>query len=138
MAFTPVKGQTALVKLSMTGGGTDVIVPGVNWKLNQDGKVVDTSNFRDGRAKAPTLEDATLSMTLVLDNADRPMKSTVTAIRTGNTGTAKCYIGSGANDYFSLGVIVQTLGTTNDGVENVLMQDVEFGLTGSITYPADS
>lgn len=131
--MTPTAGQVAVCKLSLVGAAADTIVPGINWDLMVDGKVVDKSNFRDGRYKVGTLADATLKMTLVWDGAVQPTDPLVTGIRTGVRGTAKCYVDS--THFFSLPVVVSTIGVKNEGVEDVLMADVEYGLSGDITYP---
>jgi hypothetical protein len=137
MAFTPTAGQTAVLKLSMTGGTADTIVPGVNWKLNLDAKTRDVSNFRDGRARIGTLADATLSVSMVWDSAEQQTKaSSGTGIRLGVTGTAKCF--TDASKFFSVPVIVAQVGPNNEGVEGVVTNDVTFELNGSITYPTDT
>jgi hypothetical protein len=137
MSFTPTVGQVAIVKITLgAGGATDWVGPGITAKADLDGKVVDKSNFRDGRIKNATLPDATVTLTLVYDQADSPFKTGTggAQITLGATGTLKYCVD--ATHYFGLPVIVQTIGLENPGMEDDLMCDVEFGLNGSITYPA--
>jgi hypothetical protein len=136
MAFTPTEGEVAVVKLSMTGGTADTIVPGTGWKLQLDGKPKDVSNFRDGRKRKGTLPDASLTMTLVWDAGEQATKASVTGIRLGVTGTAKCF--TDATKFFSVPVIVAQIEPENEGVEGVVMLPVTLQLNGAITYPVDA
>ena len=70
MPMTPTAGQVAKLTATLGAGQADYIFPGINWDLKIDGKVVDKSNFRDGRYKVGTLADAELSLTLVWDAAE--------------------------------------------------------------------
>lgn len=134
MAFTPTQGMIAILTLTMTGG-TLQTVPAINWKADLDGKLADTSNFRDGRSKTGTLPDASISCTLVWDAGEQVTKVADTGLRLGVGGVAKCY--TDASHFFSCPVKVGTIGLDNGGVENVLMVDVTLGLDGAITYPVD-
>lgn len=134
MSFTPTQGAVAVFTLTMVGGSLQT-VPGVNWKLDLDGKLADTSNFRDGRSKSGTLPDGTLTCTLVWDAGEQPTKVADTGLRLGVGGIAKCY--TDATHFFSVPVVCGTIGLDNGGVESVLMVDTTFGLNGAITYPID-
>ena len=139
MPFTPIAGMTAVVKLSIGTGGSDVLIPAINWTLNEDPKLFDVSNFRDGRARFPTLEDCSVGLTLVWDNADRPTKTTAANVRKGLAGQVKLITGPGVNDFYLLPIRVNTVKTANEGVENVLMQDVELLQSGgALQLPPDS
>ncbi len=134
MAFTPTAGKNAVAKLTL-GGNSEVTAPGINWKFDGDAKLFDVSNFRDGREVAPTLDDATISLTLIWDGGEQPTKATSSDIRLGVRGTVKCY--TDATHFFGVTGVVSTLSPHNDGVESVVMLDVTFRLSGSITYPVD-
>ena len=139
MAFTPVSGMTARVQLTVGTGGSNITIPAINWTLNEDPKLFDVSNFRDGRVRAATLEDCSISLTLVWDDANRPTKTSQANIRKGMAGTAKLFVGAASNAYYLLPVMVNTVKTSNGGVENVLMQDVELLQSGgALSFPPDS
>lgn len=139
MAFTPTVGQVAVVKLTTgSGGGTDWVGAGVNWKLNIDPKTVDKSNFRDGRIRNKTLQDADLSLTLVYDQGDSPFKLTTGNLLDGLISTAKCFVD--ATHYFVVPGIVSSVGVENPGMEDDLMLDIGIqlsnnGTISTVTYP---
>lgn len=138
MPFTPTTGKVAVVKLTLGAGLADWIGPGINWKLDIDPKVVDKSNFRDGRIRNPTLQDAHLTLTLVYDQADSPFKVTGGHVLDGASGTAKLY--TDATHYFSVPIILSAVGVEFGGVEEDLMLNVGFdlssdGTNSTVTYP---
>jgi hypothetical protein len=135
MAFTPTSGMVAILSLELGSNSTFTTVPGVNWKLDLDAKLAGVSNFRDGRSNIGTLPDGSLSLTVVWDAGEQITKVADTGVRLGVVGTAKCY--TDATHFFSVPVIVGTIGGENGGVESALMFDVTFALNGSITYPVD-
>lgn len=137
MAFTPVAGSTAKIKVSMTEGTANTTLPGVNWKLNYDPKLKDVSNFRDGRFRAATLEDATIDVTLVFDAADPYTKAAVTGLRGGVAGSAELF--HDGTKKWVVPIKVGTIGETNEGVEGVVMVDVQLlQHNGAVIYPSDS
>lgn len=127
MPLTPTEGKVAKV----TVGATDV--PGVNWSNPIRGNPKDVSNFRDGRRIKTTLPNATITMSLVWDADDQPTDVAASNIRIGTEVTVKCY--TDATHFFSGPYTVTEIGPKNDGVEDVVMMDVTFGLNGDITYP---
>ena len=139
MAFTPTVGQVAQVKLTCGAGGTaDWIGPGINWKLNIDPKVVDKSNFRDGRIRNKTMQDADGTLTLVYDQNDSPFKTTGGNVLDGLSGTAKFFVD--ATHYFSCPFIIAGVGVENPGMEDDLMLDITINLSSdgthsTVTYP---
>jgi hypothetical protein len=133
VTLVPTPGQVAVLKATIGAGSTDYVFPAINWKLSVDGKVVDVSNFRDGRYKVGTLPDATLTFTLIWDANDEPTSTAAASVRTGLQGSAKCYTDS--THYFVVPICVSTADVNNDGVEDVLKLDVSCGLSGQITYP---
>jgi hypothetical protein len=135
--FTPTAGPVALMKI-LVGTGTPVatIVPGINWKLNNDGKLKDVSNFQTGRQPAATLADADLSFTLVLDQANLPNLPTGFNIKAGSTFTAQLYVDG---TRFYTGTFMTATDTPSvDGMEDVIMVPVTAKVIGTITYPAGS
>jgi hypothetical protein len=125
---TPVKGKFCKV----TVGSTDH--PAVNWNLSIDGKVVDYSNFRDGRVKAGTLDDASLSFSIVEDEDATAIGAT--GLKPGDIVTVKCYTNNAQTKYISAAWCVQTVVPKVDSQEELLRLDVSAGLNGSITWPA--
>lgn len=134
MSFTPTVGQVAVLDLTLGGGATHWKGPGINWKFNPDPKITDKSNFRDGRIKNSTLADATISLTLVYDQADSPLKAIGGNVIIGTTGTARLFVD--ATNFISCPVIVGAVGIENPGMEDDLMLDVTLELNGAITWPA--
>jgi hypothetical protein len=135
MSFTPTPGQVAVAKLSATGGTADTILPGINWKIEADGKVYDVSNFRDLRSRVATLTDSTVTVTLIWDAGEQPTKAATTGIRLGVKGAIKCYVD--ATHFFLIEIIVSNMGPENQGVENVVQMDVTLQQSGTFTYPTD-
>jgi len=133
MSFTPTVGQVAVLDLTLGGGAAHWIGPGINWKLHLDPKVVDKSNFRDGRIKNATLPDGTLTLTIVYDQADSPFKTTGGNITMGATGTARCFVD--ATHYWTVPVIVGPLDLENSGMEDDLGLEIEFDLNGTAVPP---
>lgn len=130
MAFTPTAGTVAVAKDS---NGT---YPGINWKLNIDGKVTtNPSNFRDGRVAIGTLTDAQLTLRLIWDSADPPTKVAKYNLREKASVTVNCYVD--AANYFIFPGVVSTIGPENPGIEDVVGMDVTIQLSGTITYPAN-
>lgn len=127
MAYTPVSGAVAKVMLGSTNAAA------MNWKLDLDAKVKDASNFRDGRKKAATLDDGTLTFTVFWDSADDPTNTGSGNMRLGVTAVAQCYVT--AAKFFSVPVIISKIGPENKGVEDLVMMDVTAELNGTITYP---
>lgn len=133
MPFTPTVGQVAVLDLSLGAGAAHWKGPGINWKFNPDPKITDKSNFRDGRIKNPTLPDATISLTLVYDQADSPFKASGGNVLIGVAGTARLFVD--ATNFISCPVLVGAVGIENPGMEDDLMLDVTLELNGAITWP---
>ncbi len=129
MAFTPVAGPVAILKIGTT------TVPGINWKLNIDGKLANVSNFRDGRWNAETLDDVDLSFSVVWDAAAPPSDTNLLDLRPGITVAAKCFTDS--THFFLLNAIVGTVEPGIDSMESVIMYPVTAKIQGSITWPVN-
>jgi len=135
MSFQPTTGKVAKLTISMAGGKADWLGPGINWKLNVDPKLVDKSNFRDGRLKNPTLTDATCNLTLVYDKADPLFKTGATAasVLAGASGTAKLYVDDTA--FYTMPFVIGPVGVENPGMEDDVMVDLELSLSGGDITP---
>lgn len=138
MAFTPTSGSVAKLTITIPGGTADAVLPGTNWKFNIDPKNADVSNFRDGRARTPTLADCSVSLRVWHDQAAPDYLTSGGSpagfnLVHGLLGTAKLYVD--ATHYYTLGFIVGPLSPSNDGVESALYQDVTLEQHGGLIYP---
>lgn len=134
MPFTPVAGSTAIIKL--TQGNTNTVLPAINWNLPIDGKLKDVSNFRDGRFRCKTLQDSTLTFTVVHDAGAPEYLSGNGQLVDGQVINAQCFTGSNSNAYFNVPCMVSTVGPKNEGVEGVVMYDVTaLQHNGTVGYP---
>lgn len=134
MAFTPTVGQVAVLDLTIGAGVQHWKGPGINWKFSPDPKITDKSNFRDGRIKNRTLDDAQITLTLVYDQADSPLKAAGGNVLIGSSGTARLFVD--ATNFISCPILVGPVGVENPGMEDDLMLDVTLELNGAITWPA--
>lgn len=135
MPFTPTAGQYAVCKITPSGGSA-VTVPGQNWKLSDDGKPKDVSNFRDGRARVGTLADSTLSCTLVWDSAANPTLNANGGISRGNSIVAQLYTDPATTKPITFNGIIATLEPSNEGVEGTVMLSFTALQSGAAcTYP---
>ncbi len=134
MPFTPTAGPVALLKAAPSPSGTPSTRPGINWKLDIDAKQTDTSNFEVGRSASPTLEDATLSFTLVWDTSDQPFDPAKSGIDSGLNILARLY--TDASHYYAGTFAVATVGPGVDGLESVVMYPVTAKLIGVLARPA--
>lgn len=136
MAFTPTVGSVAVLKLQLAGATAAVSTPGMNWKFDMDGKTKDVSNFRDGRVRVGTLGDSTITMQIPHDQAAPSYlagSASGYSLTLGATGTANLYVS--ATNFYSVGVIVAKIGDNNEGVEGVVLRDVTFEQSGTLTNP---
>jgi hypothetical protein len=134
MAFTPVAGQTAIIRTVV--GNTNTSLAAINWTLTIDSKAKDVSNFRDGRFRVKTLQDSTLNFTVVHDAGAPEYLSANGSLIDGQVMTAYCYTNAAVNTAFTVPCIVMTVGPKNEGVEGVVMYDVTAAQhNGTITYP---
>ena len=136
MAFTPVAGPNA--KIVTVFNATNTTQAAINWNLNIDAKAKDVSNFRDGRFRVKTLQDATLTFTLVHDGGSPEYLTSGGALIDGQIISAQCFTNANANTAYAFIVpcIVTSVGPKNEGVEGVVMYDVTaMQHNGTITYP---
>lgn len=131
MSFTPTPGMSA--PTAVTVSGSDVTLPATNWRNLHDGKLVDVSNFRDGRQQAATLPDGDYSCDLIWDQAAEPNLAANGGIVVGaslavvnNVGGTKKVTGT---------FMVSTVEWENAGVNAVLVYHVTGKLVGTLTPP---
>jgi hypothetical protein len=137
MALTPIAGQFG--KLVTQFNSTNTTAAAINWNLTVDPKAKDVSNFRDGRFRAKTLQDATWSATIVHDSAAAEYLAANGGLVDGQIVTAYLYVGnssSNANYAFTVPSMITSVGPKNEGVEGVIMYEVQGALhNGTVTYP---
>lgn len=121
-SFAPVKGK--FCKLAF---GAEELA-GVNWTLNLDSKAEDTSNFKHGRCRDATLDDATGSFTLIEDDDDSVLEAAT--IRIGSFGVLKLYTDNSQTKFYSMPVLITNMGPKVEDQEKHLKCDVQFGLSG--------
>ena len=127
----PIKGQTAVIRTVV--GNTNTNLAAINWTLNIDGKLKDVSNFRDGRFRAKTLQDATVSFTVVHDGSAAAYLAANGSLIDGQAMSIYCYTNTAA--YFTVPAMVSTVSPKNEGVEGVVMIDVTAVMhNGTVTY----
>jgi hypothetical protein len=120
--FVPVKGKFCKAEFGAT------VLTGINWSLNLDPKGEDVSNFRDGRARDGTLDDATGSLTLIEDDENSILADT--AIQIGQFGILKLYTDNAQTKFYSLPVMITNAGPKVEDQEKHLKCDIQFGLSG--------
>ncbi len=135
MPFTPT-GPGA--KIITVFNNTNTTAAAINWTLAIDPKPKDVSNFRDGRFRLKTLQDATLSFTVVHDSSAPEYLASGGALVDGQVIVAQCFTSSNTNTAtaFIVPCMVTSVSAKNEGVEGVVMYDVTAMLhNGAITYP---
>lgn len=136
MALTALAGQYA--KIRVVAGNTNTELAAVNWTLNIDPKAKDVSNFRDGRLRAKTLQDATVTCTVVHDTSAAQYLAANGALIDGQVLTVYCYTGNSTNTNYAFTVpaMITSVVPKNGGVEDVAMMDITASLhNGTVTYP---
>jgi hypothetical protein len=136
MALTPVTGQQALLKVNVSN--TNATLAAINWTLEIDPKAKDVSNFRDGRFRAKTLQDATLTTTVVHDAAAAEYLAANGGLIDGATGTAYCFASNSTNTNaaYIVPFMITKHSPKNDGPEGIVMVEIQAMLhNGTVTYP---
>lgn len=137
MAATAVSGQYA--KLVTNYNSTNTTAAAINWTLNIDPKAKDISNFRDGRLRAKTLQDATWTATVVHDAGAAEYLTANGGLIDGQIITAYFYVGNSStntNYAFTVPSMITATSPKNDGPEGVVMYEIQGGLhNGTVTYP---
>lgn len=134
--MTPVTGQQAPLKVNVAN--TNATLASINWTLEIDAKVKDISNFRDGRQRAKTLQDATLTTTVVHDASAAEYLSANGGLVDGVTGTAYCFQSNSTNTNaaYIVPFIITSVSPKNDGPEGIVMTEIKASLhNGTVTYP---
>jgi hypothetical protein len=126
----PVKGKFCQV----TASASATEYAAMNWTLNLDGKVVDYSNFKDGRVRVATLDDATVSFQVPYNEEDKPEDNPYN-LKVGNAFALRLYVNSSQTVYYNVPVVIETVGVSVAGPEDIAKLDVTAGLHGSVTYP---
>jgi hypothetical protein len=125
MATLYTKGK--FCKLHLGGA----VQPAVNWSLNHDPKAEDTSNFKAGRAREATLDDATVTFTLLQEDASPYGTATVFA---GAYGTVNCYRTNSQAKYAIVPGMLTSVAWDNQGVETTLKANITLSLHGTVDW----
>jgi hypothetical protein len=125
MSAIPTKGKFCKIEIGST------VIPGVNWSLAIDPKLVDWSNFRDGRRKTATLRDATLTFSVPNDEAG----SVDVTIKDGDQVTIKLYVNNAASKFFEGPFTIGPVTPKVDSQEEILRWDYTAELNGELVYP---
>lgn len=136
MATTPVIGQNAKIRTIV--GNTNTELAAVNWTLEIDPKAKDFSNFKDGRMRVKTLQDATVTCTVVHDTAAAEYLAANGGLIDGQALTVYCFMGNNTNTNaaFIVPSIITKVSPKNDGPEGLVMVEVQASLhNGTVTYP---
>jgi uncharacterized protein YaiE (UPF0345 family) len=124
---TAVKGKFCKVEAGTTS------LPAVNWNLSLDGNLDDISNFRDGRKRVGTLDDATLTFSVVEDEDATTLGAA--GLKMGDTVTVKCYTNNAASKFFIVPSIIGQVTPKVDDVTKALRVDFSASLSGTIVWP---
>ena len=108
---------------------------GVNWTLNADPKLDDCSNFLVGRFKEATLDDATVTCTIV--ESDPPQ--CLGTLKPGDRGILQLYTASDLSTWIEMPFIVGAFSPKVDDQEKVLRIEVTLAFsayfdTGTSTW----
>jgi hypothetical protein len=136
MPLTPVTGQYAKIKTLV--GNTNTELAAINWTLEIDPKAKDVSNFRDGRFRVKTLQDATVTCTVVHDTAAAEYLAASGGLIDGQVLTVYCFMANNTNTNtaFIVPAMITKVSPKNDGPEGVVMTEVQASLhNGTVTYP---
>jgi hypothetical protein len=125
-----------LVRVKPGTTPTEVGLTGTNWRASFDPKLRDISNWRDGRRKAMTLPDGTITCDVVWDPDDPPTDEANMGMRMGVAMTIRCYTSD--TDYFQVPVKVGVIGPAIDLDGGVIIMAVTLAVNGEITYPGDT
>lgn len=136
MSFTPTSGQYAAAQF--TPVNTAITVPGINWDLKVKANPKDVSNFRDGRKRAATLNDYTLTLTLVWDSGANPLLAANGGVTQGATMNVTLFTDQAQTNTkaWTGPVIISEINPKNAGVEDVVMMDVTADANGTLTEPS--
>lgn len=135
MPFTPITGSNAKIVINANNSNSNLAA--INWSLGIDSKAKDVSNFRDGRFRCKTLQDSTLTFTVIHDAAAPEYLSSNGSLIDGQVATAYCYTnGVAANSAYVVPCMITSVGVKNEGPEGVVMADcTAMQHNGTVTYP---
>jgi len=137
MAFNSTAGQQA--KLVVNFNGTNTVLAAINWTLNIDPKAKDVSNFRDGRFRKKTLQDATVTATVIHDADASEYLTANGGLVDGQVVTMYCFVGnssSNTNYAYIVPSMITNVTPKNGGAEDVVQLDITTSLhNGTVTYP---
>jgi hypothetical protein len=106
--------------------------PFVNWSFPIDAGIEDYSNFRDGRAVTPTLENATLTASLVNDDSFNYVGTST--FRPGAYGTWTLYTNNAQTKFLRAVMCIGQFTPNVSGQNATLRGDVSCSLHGTIDY----
>ncbi len=136
MAFTPLVGK--LAKIKTNSGGNTVELAAVNWTLEIDPKLKEGTNFRDGRFRAATMQDATVTATVVHDTAAAAYLAASGGLIDGAAITFYCFMANNTNTNtaYIVPAMISKLTPKASGVEDLVQIEVQAQLhNGTVTYP---
>jgi hypothetical protein len=126
MPTNPVSGAIAVLKK-----GTNV-APGMNWDLDQDAKLRDCANFKDGRRQKATLPDADFSVTMLWDGDSMPHDPAGLGFVPGAEITVDCFVGLTAK--YVVPIVIGKCKVSSK-IEEIVMYDVSGKQNGPIIPP---
>jgi hypothetical protein len=132
----PLSGKLAAIKVN--SGSNTATLAAMNWSLEIDPKAKDVSNFRDGRFRAVTGQDATWTATIVHDTSAAAWLSANGGLVDGAVVTAYCFMANNTNTNtaFIVPSMITKLNPKAGGFEDVVQIEITGMLhNGSITYP---
>lgn len=149
MAFTPSAGLNCIVAFDSAGATP---LAGMNWTIDIDPRAKDVSNFVTGRARIPTLADATLTFQLVWDLASPPASSTLPAtgagsLWAGNYVTVYAFVDKAHTKSFTFFGLITKATPSIASIEDAMLYNIEVSLSqpgtgvtfvqpAQLTYPA--
>lgn len=149
MAFTPSAGLNCIVAFDSSGATP---LSGMNWTLDIDPRAKDVSNFVTGRARIPTLADATLTFQVVWDLASPPASSSLPtsgagSLWAGNYVTVYAFVDKAHTKSFTFFGLVTKVTPSIASIEDALLYNVEVSLSqpgtgvtfvqpAQLTYPS--
>lgn len=135
---TPVTGDKA--KIVTQFNNTNTTLAAINWTLEIDPKAKDYSNFRDGRVRVKTLQDATVTCTVIHDTAAAEYLAANGGLVDGQVLTIYCFMANAntqnTNYAFIVPSVITKVSPKNDGPEGVVEVEIQAMLhNGTVTYP---
>lgn len=130
MAFTPSAGLNCVIQ---SPSGTTLA--GMNWTIDVDPKAKDVSNFVTGRARVPTLLDATLTFQMVWDLGTPPVTggTNPTGIWAGLYIQVIAFVDKLGNKSFTFNGLVTKVTPSIASIEDAMLYNVEVSLSQTVS-----